>query len=110
MVLMLFVTKRVLYQRQKFQHSILEEIESVQNLDSTFPVMAMKAASSVSLVAAEEYNRPALSLSLVAAEEYDRPALSLLLVAAEEYSRPLTEAPASEVVLLVSWVTRAVLL
>ena len=77
MVPMLFVfpDKGVLHRIRKFQYSIPEEMESVSNLDSTFPVMMMKVA------------------------------LLLLSVASEEYSRPLTEVSASEVALLVPWIT-----
>ena len=39
-----FPDEGALHWRWKFQPSISEEMESVYNLDSTFPVMMMKAA------------------------------------------------------------------
>ena len=74
-MLFVFLDEGLSHWRRKFQKSISEKIESVHNLDSTFPVMMMKVAS------------------------------LLLSVASEEYSRPLTEVLASEVSLLGPWIT-----
>ena len=59
-MLFVFPDEGVLHRIRKFQYSIPEEMESVSNLDSTFPVMTMKAALSLLSVAAEEYSRPSI--------------------------------------------------